>query len=153
MRVSKQYVEELLQSPDAIDAINQLSQLWSPRLSEKAPNFGLSEVEYMCQLCLIFFGEVGNGGLSQYFRNRGFRQVPDTLRALREIGCIEEEAALRSAYGMIAPSFDRDSGRIDETVLRQFENFNRIIMRERPDNRLLGYLRAHRDQVLQPEQG
>ena len=152
MRVSKKYVEELLNLADPIEAISRLSDMWSPRISADAKYFGLSDAEYKCQLCLIFFGEVGNGGLAQYFMNHGIGLVPDTLAALEETGFVDEREALQSAYNFLLPSFNRSTSEINEMALHKFSRLDRIIMSEVPDRRLLDYLRVRKDQVLKPEQ-
>ena len=107
------------------------------------PCFGLSRPEYNVQLCLIYFGEVGNGGLTQYFMNRGCRLVADTCDAFDEIGFSELAEPLQSAAaawqdagddGTLPVGLDQAAGLVADI-----------------DCKLLDYIRRNADDILVSE--
>lgn len=151
MRVSKRYVDELLTSTDPVEAVSRLSQFWGARARVDLPRFGLSETEYNCQLCLIFFGEVGNGGLGQYFLNRGVSLLAETSRALRAVGFGAESETLQEAAELLGGNFDPAKMKVPEDRWSQVSALESRIQLRDVDNRLLSYLRAHRCDVLQSE--
>ena len=49
-------------------------------------------------LCVLFDGEVANGGISQFFANSSGDHAVETADALHAIGAFESEALLRSSF-------------------------------------------------------
>ncbi len=95
--VAAAFLERILFDMDPIEAICTFSSLWSCRAAHELVHFGLSQPEYVVQLCLIHTGEVSNGGHSQFFSNRGGRHVGDTRDALDVTGLPELASILRRA--------------------------------------------------------
>lgn len=84
-KISPEYFKKLLGSSQSITAVEELSRFWSYRAKATEPFFGLSETEYLCELCLIYLGHVTNGGHLQYFETRGTALIEDTGRAITEV--------------------------------------------------------------------
>lgn len=101
-KISEQYFRSLLAHPDSLEATSTISGFWSHRVDEAKPMFGLSRPEYHCQLVLIYTGEVGNGGHSQFFLNRGHDLVDDHVAALDTILSPYLASTLRKAAGIRA---------------------------------------------------
>jgi len=161
MPVAAAFFEQLVHDSDPLHAISTLSNIWSSRASADLPDFGLSRAEYMIQLCLIYAGEVGNGGHSQFFLNRGGRVIRDTLDALRDVGLPELESALARAIarfpsGNVPDNVEDAERAFDEMTtqaLAELDDLDRQAFRFLPivDERLLAYVRAHKTQILLPE--
>jgi len=115
----------------------------------------------MIQLCLIYSGEVGNGGHSQFLLNRGGRVIRDTLDALRDAGLPELESTLARAVAQFptgnVPDNVEDAERAFQQLtgqeLGELDDLDRQAFRFLPivDDRLLAYVRAHKSQILLPE--
>ncbi len=141
MPVTAAFFERLVHDSDPLHAISTLSNIWSSRANADLPNFGLSRAEYMIQLCLIYSGEVGNGGHSQFFLNRGGRVIRDTLDALRGVGLPELESTLARAAALFPSgsvpdnvedaerAFDQLTGR----VLGELDDLDRQAFRFLPE--------------------
>lgn len=154
--VAAAFLERLLFDTEPIEAISTLSSIWSCRARHEVVRFGLSEPEHLMQLCLIYTGEVSNGGHPQFFLNRGGRYGSDTLNALHATGL-----SLRRAIDTF-PSDAAPANQVDfEAVLQKLpqdrrhalDDMDREAMRLLPvvDTQLLIYARANRRQVLVPE--
>jgi len=159
--VAATFLERLLFDVDASEALSTLSGIWSVRARTRLARFGLSETEYVVQLCLIYAGEVANGGHSQFFLNRGGQYVPDTLHALR-VAELPELAEVLQRASAIFPSGSAPiaQGRVEEDLdkftpvqSRLLAQFDREVFQFRAtvDTRLLMYVRSNQHQVLLPE--
>jgi hypothetical protein len=159
--VAPTFLARLFYDSDPIYAVSTLTNIWSVRIGKDLPQLGLSRPEYVVQLCCTYSGQVGNGGHSQLFLNRGGRLLRDTLDALHETGLPELEASLAGAASLFPhgsvpddpeeaeQAFDQlteqcliELGRIDDHAFRFLS---------RVDSQLLGYLRVNADQILVPE--
>jgi hypothetical protein len=161
MPVAAEFLERLIHDSEPIHAISTLSNIWSVRANADLPCFGLSRPEYVVQLCLIYSGEVGNGGHSQYFLNRGGRLIRDTLDALHAVGLPELEATLASAAAQFPngniPTDPEETERafeqLAEESLAELAQLDTHAFRFLPvvDPHLLTYVRTHKTQILLPE--
>jgi hypothetical protein len=144
-----------------MEAVASIAAAWRGRADDKLPRFGLSEPEYFVQLCLIYIGEVDNGGHAQFFMNRGGRYIDDTLRALTTVGLAGLSDGLKSAVelfpGKQVPE-DRDAAEraYSEFSDRQSATLAGLDRRcfeldSDSDKTLLSYLQRHRDEILVPE--
>src|SRR5262249_44933371 len=95
--VAVDFLERLVFDSDPGEAIQTLSSIWRVRADASHSQFGLSHAEYLVQLCLIYTGEVGNGGHAQFFMNRDGRLIADTLEALVDVGIPELAQTLSDA--------------------------------------------------------
>ena len=84
-RVSAAYIERLLSEEGGNGGVRQVADYWSGRVQEAHPQFGLSRPEYMVELTLNYFGDVGSSGHAQHFQTWGRERAEDTLVALREL--------------------------------------------------------------------
>ena len=159
--VAASFLERLLFDTEALEAISTLSNIWQVRAMPDLPQFGLSKPEYQVQLCLVYTGEVGNGGHEQFFLNRGGRYLGDTVHALLATGLVELAATLRSAIATfpdghvtqdlreIERAFDllpsRDIEKLADLDKQAFKLLPLVY------SQLLSYIRENRSQVLLPE--
>lgn len=161
MRIADSYFRRLLFDTPALDAVIALSQLWERRARETVAGFGLSAPEYAVTLCLIYTGEVGNGGHGQFFGNRGGRLVPDTLEALAAVGLARQRGILARACtvfpGGSVPHDRHEVGvaldALGDEPRALLSELDRELWREPVDGALLAYLRKHAEQLLLPERG
>jgi len=161
MPVAASFLERLLFNSAAIEAVSTLSSIWQLRADPDVRQFGLSLAEYRVQLCLIYTGEVGNGGHSQFFLNRPWRLVSDTIDALLTTGLPELAATLRSAVALfpiehLPDDQDEAERALDALSADDLETLSKLDRRAfkllpAVDNQLLSYLRENRSQVLLPE--
>jgi hypothetical protein len=159
--VAVDFLERLVFDSDPGYAIQTLSSIWGPRLDPELQQFGLSHAEYFVQLCLIYTGEVGNGGHSQFFMNRGGRFIEDTLSALATVGLLE----LASTLGEAASEFPNHRVPASPDEAEQAYNqladisIDRLAVLDRRafsilprvDAALLAYIRLRRTELLVPE--
>jgi uncharacterized protein DUF4375 len=155
------FLERLLFDTPPIEAMGTLSATWEPRADLELPCFGLSQAEYAAQLCLIYSGEVGNGGHSQFFMNRGGRFIRNTVDALLGAKLSELAGTLRAAVAIFPGGMVPDRSSDAERALAQFSaaELDRLSTLDTQafeclrgvDEQLLSYLREHRNQVLVPE--
>jgi len=96
-KISEKYFESLLRQENPIEAVSTISGFWSHRADKAKTMFGLSRQEYQCQLVLIYSGEVGNGGHSQFFSNRDQKYIDDLLAALEATSLRDLARILREA--------------------------------------------------------
>jgi hypothetical protein len=113
-------------------------------------------------MVLIYVGEVGNGGHTQFFSNRGGDNIVARVRAaLREIGLVELEAVIENAVAIVPgrevpadrAAVDRLLGALTEDQLARLERLDKETWRLDPYPRLLAYMRQHEDDLLRPERG
>lgn len=158
MQIAESYFQELIHSRDAIEAVAFLSQFWSTHLDPDKENFGLSEPEYLVQLCLIYSGEVGNGGHVQFFLNRGHDITQRVLHALSALGLVALEQCLRealvvfpdAALPVTCEALEQTVGGFTDAQYERLGELDRMLSREDAglDDFLLAYLREHQDAVL-----
>ncbi|MEJ2001017.1 MAG: DUF4375 domain-containing protein [Maritimibacter sp.] len=140
-KISEQYFQRLLNHPNALEAVSVISGFWSHRADGAKSMFGLSLPEYRCELALIYSGEVGNGGHSQFFANRGHDRINDYIAALDavslpDLGCILAKAAetpidLQSLHELDEQAWSYMSA--VEPALQAFleDNSNQVLQSER----------------------
>lgn len=146
-RISEQYFQALLRKADAVEAVYALSGSWAARLDDTKPLFGVSYPEYQCQLILIYSGEVGNGGHSQFFLNRGVRTVGDLEIALKDallpdlaeimldaVACFEQEDTVAS----------ETMQELDQTAWKKLHDVDRVLQ---------AFLLANETMILRQERG
>ena len=104
--------------------------------------FGLRRPEYICQLVLIYTGEIGNGGHSQFFLNRDHGYIADCIEALHAVRLQDLATILRQASKV--PENRKRLDRLDQEVwsnslnvdraLQTFlqENSDHVLLEERP---------------------
>lgn len=159
--VAATFLERLLFDTPAVEAVATLSSMWSPRADPELTRFGLSDPEFAVQLCLIYSGEVSNGGHSRFFLNRGGRHVLQTIAALNTTGLADLAPLLRSAVATFPQAHVPVEPDDVETELdnltpdrqRTLADLDRQAFGLLPsvDPRLLTYLRTTRAEVLLPE--
>lgn len=161
MRISEEFFRRLLFQTAAFEAITALSHDWAPRARADLPNFGLAAPEYFVTLCLIYTGEVGNGGHSQFFLNRGGHVARQVLVALDTTSLPAARDILERACALF-PDRHVPSKQVDvEAALdamgapagTQLEQLDHQLSGIRIDAALLDYLRAHADEIHIPERG
>ena len=113
-------------------------------------------------MVLIYAGEVGNGGHTQFFLNRAGRIVSHVQKALAEIPLIELSESLRNAIALFpggvvpleADAVDRVIDSWDDAVLARLSALDRRVWNLRDvDELLLAYLRRNQRDVLRAERG
>lgn len=158
--VAEEYVQRLLRSGDALEAVARLAGFWAPRINADAPMFGLVQPEFDVQLCRIYTGEVGNGGHDQYLYNHGAGYVLPTLDALTRIGIVELHEVLTQLTHLL-PALPRDRMETQEMVAAlPVSAWNKLNALDPlvwgahgVDEKLLSYLRLHGDEILLAERG
>ena len=161
MRIADAYFRRLLFETPAIEALSALSQEWQLRAREDASRFGLAVPEYAVTLCMIYTGEVGNGGHEQYFSNRGGRYIDDTLQALATTGLRPVLRILRAACeGFPAQTVPASRTEVDDILERDESLRARLSELDRQlwtvpsiEESMLEYLREHEGEILLPERG
>jgi hypothetical protein len=161
MRIAEDHFRRVLFQTDPVTAVRTLSNDWSPRVRSEEPRFDLAVPEYNVQLCLIYSGEVGNGGHAQYFLNRGGRLVGDTTLALSSVSLERLAETLRFACQQFPLGEVPESGsaveklfqRLPASAFAEFDRLDRQVWNEDVDVVLLDYLRRHSEEILLPERG
>jgi hypothetical protein len=162
MRIAASYFQRLIDHTPASEAVREIAAMWHPRVKQVEPWFGLSFPEHNVQMVLIYTGEVGNGGHTQFFQNRAGRIVSHVQRALAEIRLIELSELLRNAValfpGEVVPlepdAVDRVVDSWDDAVLARLAALDRRVWNVRDvDEHLIDYLRRNQRDVLRPERG
>jgi hypothetical protein len=160
--IAEEFVQRLMHETDPLEAVNTLSARWSVRARATEPSFGLSKPEYQVTMVLIYIGDVGNGGHTQFFSNRGGEAISPVRDALREIGLVDLDTILGEAVALFpsgrVPADREEVDRLwdswDERQLKKFGALDARAWRQPdPYPRLLAYLREHQNQVLRPERG
>jgi hypothetical protein len=163
MEIAESFFRELLFDTEPLEAVTRLDQFWCTHLDASDRNWlGLSEPEHHVHLCLIYTGEVGNGGHIQFFLNRGRDMTERALRALQATGLTTLHECLVAACLMfengVVPADEAGIERaIDRFTEDQYEQLGALDHRawavRDADDILLGYLRKHQDDVLRAERG
>jgi hypothetical protein len=163
MKISESYFKDLLFRTEALDAVSKLDCYWCTHLDRGEPILlGLSEPERHVHLCLIYTGEVGNGGHSQFFMNRGGDCTERTLIALQAMGFSDLQGCLERACqvftnGTVPRDFEEVERAIDgfsdEQLNRLHSMDQEVWSMQDIDERLLAYLRLHEDEILRRERG
>lgn len=162
MRLAESYFQRLLRETPALEAVSALSRDWELRANEDAMHFGLALPEYSVTLCLIYSGEVGNGGHDQFFSNRGGRYMDDNLASLSRVGLTRPRDILTKACGVFPDGRVPTDREAADAVLEALSNRSRKLLSELDrelwgvpavDETLLQYLRAHAAELLLPERG
>lgn len=159
--IAEDYFNRLLHETDPLEAVGTLSDRWGLRTESTGTWLGLSRPEHQVTMVLIYLGEVGNGGHTQFFSNRGGEIATRVRAALREIGLVDLEVFLESAVAVFPDGeVPADRGEVDrlfevwdEDRLARFDELDRRVSQGDPYPRLLAYLREHERDVLRPERG
>lgn len=159
MSISAALLERLLFDTEAKKAVAKISSMWQIRANPAAPKFGLSKVEYRVQLCVIYTGEVRDGGHAQFFANRGGRNVADTIEALTAVGLPDLGRTLTdAARALPGGTVPRDRKAAKEACTRlpghakgRLAQLDAVVRSADTDTPLLEYLRTRRGEVLVPE--
>lgn len=163
MKISESYFKDLLFRTEPLDAVSKLNQFWCTHLDRGEPTLlGLSEPEHHVHLCLIYTGEVGNGGHDQFFLNHGGDYTERALMALQAMGFDDLQGCLERACqvftnGKVPRDFEEVERVIDsfsDEQLNRLHSLDQEVWSMRDiDERLLAYLRLHEDEVLRRERG
>jgi Domain of unknown function (DUF4375) len=161
MRISEEYFVRMLYESPAVEALSALVNDWTPRSKSELPRFGLATPEYYVTLCLIYTGEVGNGGHSQFFLNRGGHIADEVLLALDAVSLPRARDILLRACaaflnGLVPSNPDAVDAIIDGVLsssAQLFGELDRELWAVRIDDVLLNYLRFHANEILLPERG
>jgi Domain of unknown function (DUF4375) len=157
--IAEDFFKRLLHATDPLEAVGTLADRWGVRARSTAPWFGLARPEHQVTMVLIYVGEVGNGGHTQFFSNRGGEIATRVQAALREIGLVELDAILGRACALF-PDGEVPAGRADvdrileawgEDRLAEIDRLDRGVSRLDAYPRLLTYIREHESEVLRPE--
>jgi hypothetical protein len=157
--ISEDFFKRLLYETDPIHAVGTLSDRWSDRAKSTGPWLGLSMPEHQVTMTLIYVGEVGNGGHTQFFSNRGGEIVARVQAALRDVGLVELGAILGGACALFpGGTVPVDCAEVDllleawgEDLLDQIDRLDQQLWQLDAYPRLLNYLREHESEVLRPE--
>ena len=162
VRIAESYFQRLIDHTPASEAVWEIAAMWRPRVTQLEPWFGLSFPEHNVQMVLIYTGEVGNGGHTQFFQNRAGRIVSHVQSALAEIRLSELSELLRNAIalfpGEVVPiksdAVDRIVDSWDDDVLARLAALDRRVWNARDvDEHLIEYLRRNQRDVLRQERG
>ncbi len=142
MQIGEAFIERLLASEDAVEAVATLSGFWAHRARQGVAQMGLAKPEWEVQLILIYTGEVWNGGHAQYRMNRGPDLAQATSAALAAVGLEGLSAVLREVSDAAwseagCAQADRAFNALDSDV----------------DTALLEHLCRNADEILLPERG
>jgi len=140
LKISEQYFQTMLDQPNALQAVSTISGFWSNRADDAKPLFDLSLPEYQCQLALIYSGEIGNGGHSQFFANRGHERMDDYIAALEAVSLHDLADVLRKAAE--TPTDLKNLHRLDKQAWSYMSTL---------ECALQAFLQDNSGQVLQPE--
>jgi len=159
--IAEDFFRRLLYETDPLEAVGTLSDRWGVRTMSTGSWLGLSRPEHQVTMVLIYVGEVGNGGHTQFFSNRGGEIAMRVRAALREIGLVDLEVILENAFDVFPDGevpvdraeVDRLLESWDEDRLDCFDDLDRRVWRLDPYPRLIAYLREHERDVLRPERG
>jgi hypothetical protein len=159
--IAEDFFKRPLHETDPIEAVGILSERWGVRARQTDPWLGLSQPEHQVTMALIYVGEVGNGGHTQFFSNRGGEITARVHAALQEIGLVELDSILGSACALFpggeVPADRKEVDRLLETWgtdrLAEVDQLDRKLWKLNVYPRLLAYLREHESDVLRPERG
>jgi hypothetical protein len=160
---SREYVREILNRVEPMEAVYSLSEIWSSRQGRSAsdPCFGLLPCEYNVHLYLNYRGDVGNGGHAQFFLNPVGAYTSETLNALIELGFAEIHGILTRAAAVFPDSRVPKDWQERERLIQNFPK-SVFSLWGRLDKALyaidgahwkplLKYLRDHQSEILEKE--
>jgi hypothetical protein len=163
MEISEKYFKELLLETPALEAVATLDQFWCTHFdSSDRVWLGLSEPEHHVHVCLLYTGEVGNGGHVQFFWNHGREMAERTLRALGALNFGDLYACLSDACRVFRDGLvPKDRAGVKEAVDGFTpEHFSRLDGLDSKvwsirnlDDSMLRYLRLHEGDILRRERG
>jgi Domain of unknown function (DUF4375) len=161
MRIAEQYFQRLLHATDPLKAVGALAGFWESRGHATNGRLGMSAPEQHVTMVLIYVGEVGNGGHTQFFSNRGGNVVSLVRAALRETALAELETILESAAAIFpGAEIPVDRAAVEQLLRAMTEDELELLGRLdqqawslAPDARLLEYMREHEGDLLRPERG
>jgi hypothetical protein len=159
--IAEDFFKRLLLSTDPNEAVGTLSDRWGVRAKATGPWFGLSRPEHQVTMALTYVGEVGNGGHTQFFSNRGGEIVGRVQAALAGIGLVELGAILGGACALLPggkvpvdrAEVERLLETLGENLLAEIDRLDRRVWQLDAYPRLLCYLQEHESEVLRPERG
>ena len=163
LRIAPELFERTLASTKPSEALHLLDSWWSARAgrSVEQRRFGLSQAEFDVHLYLLYLGEVGNGGHSQFFLNPTGDHASETLEALGRLGLAElrgilERACAEFPSASVPKGSDAREAVIDllpETAFMQWSALDKELYKvdQASWRRVLEYVARHRDEVLVQE--
>jgi hypothetical protein len=159
--IAEDFLKRLLHETDPLEAVGILSERWGVRVRQTGRWLGLSQPEHQVSMVLIYVGEVGNGGHTQFFSNRGGEITARVRDALREVGLGELDSILESACAVFpssqVPAERKEVDRVLESwgtdCLAKLDQLDRKLWKLNVYPRLLAYLREHESDILRPERG
>jgi hypothetical protein len=161
MRIAPELFDRLLNREEASRAVSQLDALWCarPSCSSQRERFGLSPTEYDVHLCLVYLGEVSNGGHGQFFLNPSGSHSNAVLVSLGRTGLSEIRSILVRACSVFPGGVVPQETTVRELIVETLPQSARDVWAEldrqiyglHPDVALLAYLRANATDVLVPE--
>jgi hypothetical protein len=137
----------------------EIEKLWKENVSEIDFVRQLNPSQRVVYLLFVFEGEIGNGGLSQFFFNRGIEIAMLVPEAYREAGLIDHEQFVQKVLHLVQPhvaDFARESQVCWQDYLNAKaaldlneydEEFSRITSAG-TTRKLNQYLRAHLADIL-----
>jgi hypothetical protein len=157
--IAEDFFKRLLHETDPLEAVEILSERWGVRVRPTDRWLGLSQPEHQVSMVLIYVGEVGNGGHTQFFSNRGGEIAARVRAALREIGLVDLDSILGSACALFPSGHvPADRKEVDRLLassgtgpLAELDQLDRKLWKLNVYPRLLAYLREHESDVLRPE--
>ncbi len=159
--IAEDFFKRLLRGTDPLEAVGTLSDRWGVRAKSTGPWLGLSRPEHQVSMALIYVGEVGNGGHTQFFSNRGGEIVARVQAALRDVGLVELRAILGSACALFpGGKVPGDRAEVDrlleawgEDLLAAIVRLDRRVGQQDAYPRLLIYLQEHESEVFDRSAG
>lgn len=163
LRIAPELFERMLDSATPSEALHQLDSWWCARAgrSMEQRHWGLSQVEFDVHLYLLYLGEVGNGGHSQFFLNPGGDHAMETIEALERLGLADLRGILQRACAvfpaLIAPkgSDIREAamGRLTDAELSRWDALDKDLYKVDRSSwgHVMEYVRSHQDEILVEE--
>ena len=107
-------------------------------------------------LCVLFEGEVANGGISQFLSNSSGDMAEETVLAIEKIGEPETATMLREVLqcfpnGVVPKDRDARNGlmeQFDEKVEEAFDKFDRILLEHSLSQSCYTFLQSHKKDFL-----
>lgn len=155
--------ERTLADDAPLKALFQLDAWWSSRLDESAEQAGsgLSPVEFDLHVFVLYVGEVGNGGHSQFFENPSGRHSAAVLSVLERLGLTDlhdlfAEACAVFPSSTVPQAHDERTAAIARLSDAHHQRWDALDKRfyaadRAAERRALDYARRHRDGILVPE--
>lgn len=107
-------------------------------------------------LCVLFEGEVANGGISQFLSNSSGDMAEETVSAIEKIGESETATMLRKVFqcfpnGIVPRDCDDRNNlmeQFDEKVEAQFDQFDQILWEHSLSQSCYTFLQCHKNDFL-----